>query len=191
MKHIAGLMFGLLLWPAAIGSYARAGVITWTFQGATFNDGGTLSGSFQFDGVSTYSNVNIITMAGTHTNGEGGPLAAFTFTNAGTYLGGDSRTSLEICVTTCDFNPGSQVLTLYFGTDTTGPGLNGPSPVPILAIIDSAQSQGANFRSVTAGSVTSAPEPSSVTLGVIGGLGICLLRLRSRRIEASKMRLET
>jgi hypothetical protein len=180
-RRSSGLVLGLLLLmlPGVVGSYAQAGVITWVFQGATFDDGGTLSGSFQFDGVSTFSNINIVTTAGTKITAEGGPLAAYTFTDVGTYLGRDGESSLEICVTTCNYS-GDEVLLLYFGADATDPGLNGPSlVVPIdLAAVNNDHFQGRNFRLVTAGDVFTTPEPSSVTLCVIGCLGFWLLRRR-------------
>jgi hypothetical protein len=167
---------------------ATAALTTWVFQGATFDDGGTLSGSFQFDGVSTYSNINIVTTAGTHTNGAGGPLAAYTFTNAGTYVGGNSQTSLEICTMSCNSpsSLGNESLVLYFGTSTTGAGLTGPSPVVIFPrYIDDFQWQGTGSgiisRTITSGQVVAAPEPKTAVLLLLG-IGAFLIGVRSKSL---------
>lgn len=199
MRQIAGLMLGLL-WMPGIGSYATASVVTWTFQGVTFADGGTLSGSFGFDSTTgfggTYSNFNIVTTAGLTSTGDstGVPLDAFTFSSAGaldiTYVNNsDAAQGFQICSPACSlgFSSGNHILTLYFSDDmgVFGPGLDGPSPVPIDHV-NSWQGEGLDTRTPITGDVVSnTPEPISFALAGVGLVGLLGLRLRSRKSELS------
>src|SRR5258705_12996304 len=59
---IASVLFVLFSVP----SIASADGVTWTFSGLTFDDGGTASGSFNYDAVAgTYSSIDITTTLGT------------------------------------------------------------------------------------------------------------------------------
>jgi hypothetical protein len=173
-------------------SYAQAGTITtWAFQGVTFADGGTLSGSFQFDGVATYSNIDIVTTAGTTSTGDstGVPLTAYAFTNNGTYLGAQGPNILDICEDACNFT--GDELDLYWSDNLGifGAGLNGPSPVPIDHI-NSFQAEGVDTRTpitgdVVATAVTTTPEPVPAELTLAGCFGLLVLRSKSRRDDAN------
>jgi hypothetical protein len=156
MKNL--LRIGLAFLFFAQGA-AKAQVRTWTFQNVTFADGGTLSGSFQFDfRSSSYSNINIVTTEGLtnvgHSTGE--PFHAYTFTSAGIKFTGHSNVGVQMCYPECNFNPGDHILTIYFSNDAgiSGIGLEGASPVPIDHV-DSWQSEGLNTRSLITGTVVS------------------------------------
>ena|ERR1017187_9831322 len=180
MKTFTVLMLGLLL-PCA----AMAGPITWTFQGVTFADGGTLTGSFQFDSViNVYSNINIVTTAGITSNGDstGVPLHAYTFTSAGLDFSAHGAQVVQMCLTACSlgFAPGTHILTLYFSNDLgiSGPGLNGSSPVPIDHV-NSFQSEALDLRiPITGNVVASTPEPGTgaLTVGALSLLGLIIRR---------------
>ena len=57
----------LFAWSATT---ANAAVVTWTFQDVVFDDGGTLTGSFDYDAdINRYSNIVIETTAGANLSG--------------------------------------------------------------------------------------------------------------------------
>ena len=71
---ILGLVAGLVL---TLSTPAHA--ILWTLSGVTFDDGGTASGSFDYDAdTNTLSSINIVTTAGGTLAG-----AIFTFQHPG------------------------------------------------------------------------------------------------------------
>jgi hypothetical protein len=94
MKRIgiaAAVAAGLL--TALAATSATADPVTWTFQGVTLADGGTVSGSFTYDADAgpngSYSNVNVVTAGGSQLPGAtyvavlGGRTGGDSFANAG------------------------------------------------------------------------------------------------------------
>ncbi len=80
----------------AVAQNATAVVLTWTFSDVTFDDGGTLGGSFDYDAdINAYSNINISTEGGNATF-----YPDFTYTDANsTILGSSDQTGLSLVVT--------------------------------------------------------------------------------------------
>ena len=64
-------LFSISTLLIGLSAAASAGPILWTFSGATLTDGGTITGSFDFDAdTNTYSNVNVVTTPGSLLSGS-------------------------------------------------------------------------------------------------------------------------
>jgi hypothetical protein len=164
---------------------AQASLVTWTLSGVTFDDGGTASGSFDFDASrsdeTAYSNISITT------------------TTVGAYTGSSSYYG-------ADFNPNEakmfdgfshdmHYLHLRFDSALTGAG--GTSVLTNSGGFASSESYYANEfsfdlseRYVTAGSVTAAapvaavPIPAAAWL-MASGLGVFGAAARKRKTQAA------
>ena len=118
---------GLLLILASATAFSAP--LTWTFSGVTFDDGGTLSGTFDYDaGTGTLGNYNIVASAGS-------TLGAFTYIPSNSSGGG------FVFFSNATFPIGgglseNRVLVLQFATPLTNAGgtsaiavnLNGAGP---------------------------------------------------------------
>jgi hypothetical protein len=159
------LLRGALIAIAVILSVpsGSAAPILWTLQGVTFGDGGTGSGSFDYNAdTNTYSSINITTTLGGSFSGA-------------TYLAldpgkGSSSTSLAVVPNAALANTGTPVLDLFFSSALTDAG----GIVSLKDTLDegTCSSTGCTaaigLRAVTAGAVSTVPEPASFGLTLIG-----------------------
>lgn len=166
----------LLLLPASL----FAGTVTW-YLNSSFNDGGSASGSFGWDAdTSIMSTWDIVTTPGAVNNGTGGPLPGFTYDGI-TSTGNISLVSgfFFQVVATPSLDPffrfsTSSSLTDAGGTFALRAGGNDYESRP----------SGSQVRFVVSGSLTTAPEPQSLPLAVVGGLSLwilCRIRGKGRR----------
>jgi hypothetical protein len=144
---------------------ASAGQILWTFDGATFSDGGTASGSFIFDAdLNQYSSVEITTISGS-------ALSGATYDVVTTALFPDAGEAL-FGTTTGDLT-GTPGLALFYASELSDAG----GPISISSspgfgregtCVDPTCSEptGPNriFSSGTIVGTVVAPEPSTVVL---------------------------
>jgi hypothetical protein len=99
-----------LLWTAA----ANAAAVTYNLAGVTLSDGGTASGSFNYDAATnTYSDLSIVTTTT-------GTRSGATYTTVSTGFAADSKGVLA--VTTSGSSQGLPGLTLFFSPILPGPG---------------------------------------------------------------------
>jgi len=152
---------------------ASASTIDWTLQGVTFGDGGTASGSFDYDAdTNTYSFIDITTTSGSSFSGA-------------TYLALDpgkssSSTSLAVVPDASSANIGTPVFDLFFSSALTDAG----GTVALNDVLDEGTcttdgcTAAIGLRSVTAGSVSTVPEPSSYGLLLIGSGFMLVMRKR-------------
>jgi hypothetical protein len=157
----------LLLLPAG----ALAGPVTWTLQGVTFADGGTATGSFVYDATANlYSSINLITTAGSKLNG-----ATYAFLDPSQI---PFEGPMELAVVT--LNAGSLTntpdMSLFWIVNLTNAGgtvgfstsLNSAEGSCLSATCSSVDQNPADYRIITAGSITSAPTPEPSTLMLVG-----------------------
>jgi hypothetical protein len=178
----------------ALGSMALvAQPLTWTLQGVTFSDGGTASGSFQYDAATqTYSNINITTTTGTVRTG-----ATYHFFSSG--LGPVPPASYVLVVTIGSGDPtGTPVLFLPF----SAPGLTNSGGTVTLNVGQEASCANAGCngpatpqRFTTAGSVVGSqtpppatPAPTTSLLMLSGMAMIGFMAWRKQRKAYSGMR---
>lgn len=135
--------------------------LTWNLSGI-FDDGGTLSGSFDYDeGTDTYSNPNITTAAGSALSGS-------TYTDELSIFGNSDGFIID--------DGGDFLLTVDF--------LSSLSSIPSIISLDTSASEEEDFlsggiRSISSGNVVAVPFEINPTLGIllIGGFwGISYLR---------------
>ncbi len=165
---IASVLFVLFCVP----SIASADGISWTFSGVTFDDGGTASGSFNYDAVAhTYSAINVTTTTGT-------TLAAATYTSL-SFLAIPSDTGVVFGASSGDLT-NTPLLFLLFDAHLTNSG--GIVQLSLLPPNDSVEGFCTNpdcsafsIRSVTGGEVVGTvvtPEPAAISLL---GMGLIVL----------------
>lgn len=150
---------------------ANASLITWTFSGATFNDGGTLSGWFMADtDTGTVTNWDITTTAGSS-------LPGFHFDLGSSYLYGynvwSSNPNSFVLVRTAPF--AQPYINLSFDASWLTSG--------VLNFDTSGFTAGtwecnncASVRFLTSGQATSVPEPMGIALFGLGLLALILPR---------------
>jgi hypothetical protein len=163
------------------GSSASADIITWTFDDVTFEDGGTVSGFFDYDTVtSAAANFDIDTTAGT-------VLPAFHYTTSNSFffaanlISPNSLTWLN--------NAQDRYINLAFDGSLSTPGV---VDLRLGDLSGGADTNGSwecdncfDIRDVASGSVTSpagVPEPAAWALMLVGfgGLGAVLRRRKAR-----------
>src|SRR6202008_1301356 len=108
----------ILVVTFGVPSIASADGVTWTLT-ASFNDGGTASGSFNYDAITnTYSAIDVITTTGT-------TLLGTTYTTL-SYLATDSSTGLTLGVSSGDITNTSFLFLLFNAPLTNAGGLTVP-----------------------------------------------------------------
>ena len=173
------LTIGALLTTQTAGAVVR----TWTFANVTFEDGGTLNGSFDFDAdTDTYSNIDI-SVAG----GDATFFSDFTYTDSNSsVLMSSNEKSLSLFV---DLGL-SNKRRLFMNFPETAPLTNDGGTVDVLNAIGFGGDS--EFRTLpssppfgqrsffTGGTVHAIPEPSSVLFMLALGLGAAAM-IRRRR----------
>ncbi len=176
------ILLGLTI-LSLVSTSAAAAPLLWTLSGITFSDGGTASGSFEFDAnTNTYSNINITTTTGSSRTG-----AVYHFRlSAAPSIG-----SIIVAVTASGGDlTGQPVLALQFtGAGLTNAGGTVASVGAESDCVDSGCSSGSlPQRNVTAGSVIGTalrvPTLSEWALGLLAFLlmGCGAMALRRRRV---------
>jgi hypothetical protein len=167
-KIFTAMLTGLVF--ALSASMAHAIPINWNLSGVTFDDGGTASGSFDFDAdTSVYSNISIAT--------AGGSIAGVTY---GFDTGFSNNLNLDVVQALMADLTGSRNFLMRFLTPLTNTGgtvslftgtLVSSESTCITPNCDIAQS----IRLINAGAVviaTAVPEPSILALLGIGLAGM-------------------
>lgn len=163
---------------AASAGTASATPITWTLHDVTFDDGGTATGTFDYDAdTNTVSAVDITTSAGTSF-----PGADYTLVDPG--YGPFAGAMVFVTGTFADYT-GTPALSFVFASDLTDAGGTVAAEVfgGEFTCIDSGCTNGDEVRAMLdGGSVTAAgmvPEPATLSLLAAGGLlGFRLRRSR-------------
>lgn len=172
------LLTSILFCVGFVFMSAQANTIDWTIQGATFNDGGTLTGTFSTDSVT-------------------GGLVNYSFaTSAGSAFGGFSYTSATSSFYGNNvFGPNNFVivdpdpfafplLSLTFANSLNVAGINnlvlGAATCSSAGSIES-NNNCTNYRYITTGLASSdVPEPATLALFGLGLLGFAAARRRQR-----------
>ena len=157
MKKLLGVfLLGLL-----VSSQAVAAPVTWTVSGATFNDGGALNGSFDYDSsTNIYSNISLTTTSGSVLSGDFYPVALPPSSDAGELTLNDGPFQIP-------------TLFLNFGSDLSNAGGTIGFNMDEIDPFD-------GFRAGT-GTVSAVPVPAAVWLF---GSGLGLLGWLRRRQSA-------
>ncbi len=163
MKRFLSVVGAVLLMSAGPAS---ADVI-FTFDGVTFDDGGTLDGTFTTDDA-------LMSLLGYDLTTSGGGLTGFTYTPVTAPLNFSALPSVLVVETSTN-NPILQV---------TFTSLMATGGLITLGSAESFEQVGAGHRDVTAGQLTvgttSVPEPATTSLLAIGAMAL-LAGLRRRR----------
>jgi hypothetical protein len=168
------LITALVLFVAfCVPSIASADGITWNLTGVTFDDGGTASGSFNYNAVTnTFSSIDITTTVGSAFGG-----ATYT-TLSGAFPGSSTSTSLFLGASSGSFT-GLPLFLLLFDAPLINSG--GTVTDPLTTGLDFGGGEGTcdnadcssstEARFITGGAATStvvAPEPSALSLLGVG-----------------------
>lgn len=172
----------VLLVLFGVPSIASADGITWTLSGLTFDDGGTASGSFNYDAVTnTYSAINVTTTTGT-------TLTGATYTSLSD-LASSSDTGLLFGASSVDLTGISLLMLLFDAPLTNSGGIVQVALLPpndgIEAICTSSDCSTFSSRSVTGGEVIGTvvtPEPPAISLLSIG-LIVLLVTAAIRKVS--------
>ncbi len=163
------LYIGLLF--IAIAATAPAETITWTVSGVTFNDGGTLSGSFDFDAdTGTVGSYNLLATAGSTLGAFSWTPSTATASYSSTANGGCNGPCLTVLSNAtfpdCCGENESRVLTLVFDSGLTDGGGTIDLNTDSSGGSSSRDCLNCNpFRYATAGTVTGAQSPPTITGG--------------------------
>jgi len=179
------LRFGLIaavLFFSCAG--ASAGTLTWTISGVTFNDGGTASGTFDYDAdTDTFSNIDITTTAGT-------VFGASTYTSlAGAYPSSPDLVYLQTTTgtirlfdfgTSANMTDGGGIIPLALDPLSGGTAGEDNCYNGTCTLVYSSPIRYSTTGTVSAPTSGAAPEPASFVLliGGLGGLGVLALRRR-------------
>jgi hypothetical protein len=178
LRALELLVFAVLV----AASPASAGLLTWTVNGATFDDGGVLSGSFAYDAdTNMFSSVSLTTTDGSSRSG-----AIYIASNmCCSPLAPDANTLLFVTAASGDLTgtPGMVI-------DLLSPMTNAGGTIDLETVglfrqegpCTNANCTGilsASNRFLTAGSITAAPEPSAWLLTAVP-LAVTLVRRRYR-----------
>jgi PEP-CTERM motif len=149
---IAALLIGL-------STAAGAGPVLWTFSGATLTDGGTITGSFDFDAdTNTYSNVNVVTSLGSVLGGSAYSFVCGQDVASCTGLAPNSTEALLLTSNAAD-QTGLPAIALFF----TGVGAVPPAGLTdaggIIDISNTSLSVGAAQEAACSNAACSAPAP--------------------------------
>ncbi|MEO0485417.1 MAG: hypothetical protein AAF092_05855 [Pseudomonadota bacterium] len=171
----------VLTFLMVFGSTASAAPLTWYFDNVTFQDGGSVTGSFDFDADTlTYSNISVTTTAG------GSPFAGTSYQDLFT-LGSNTDTRFDFLnQPTSTDNTGAFRLTMNWGLALTNAGgvraisnLNTNNNIEAFCDVDTCGGPDPR-RLVATGSITTdtpAPVPLPATgLLLLAGLGALGLR---------------
>jgi len=171
---------GILLMLFVLAPVASADGVTWTLQNMLFNDGATASGSFVYDAATnTVSSIHITTTSGSFFTGATYTAVDPSFAPLPFDIG-------VVVMLMSDFT-GSSALELEFFTSNTfavpqnltNAGGTVFTALNEFACLNSACTSVNDLRGTIAdGTVTSAPEPSTLVLAGLGLLGLCTLRRR-------------
>ena len=145
----------------------------WNLTG-TFDDGGSASGSFVYDAnLNAYSAVNIITTLGSSRTGD-----THTFVSGGF---APSSTAVLFAANSPQFT-GSPAFAVFFNSPlTNGGGVIGIMGQEASCNNPTCAAPSAPARALTIGSVSTVPEPGTLTLLSLGGAALGLIRRRSSR----------
>ncbi len=168
--------FALLL-LAAVAAPARAAPLLWTFENVTFNDGGSLTGSFVYDfSTLTVSSVNVQSTTGSAFGGT-------SYTNGINLFAGGGG----LLLTTDQVPPGNDLagenvlgLILVFPfAGTFSAGNFNESVCPLIGACG--QGSLTTLRTVSGGNITGAvvPVPAALPLLVSGFAALVALRRRA------------
>ena len=149
---------------AVISPQAMAFSLTWTLDNASFIDGGTASGSFDYDAdTNEYTNINISTTASDN-------FEAVTY-NDGSFSSRDSDSD-SLVLSIPDPSSPTQTLTLEFSRPLTNAGGTNALRVDESPFSQEQTFSPVAFRKVTSGEVSAVPFEFSPTAGII--LSLCL-----------------
>lgn len=145
---------------------ANATPLTWYLQGVRFTDGGTAGGSFVYDATANlYSSINIVTTTGSVRTG-----ATYLYVNPHAFI---STASVLAAVTA---NSGDLTGTPWYASVFVSPLTNAGGTISIDTLHGGGEATCVTNclgttepnRFFTAGSVTTAPEPSTIGLLFLG-----------------------
>jgi hypothetical protein len=170
---VAALLFAVLLIP----SLASADGITWTLSGVNLIDGGTVTGSFNYNATTNaYSSVNVASTAGLFFGGASYSTVTDAVMAGNTVLGLGQNPFYDGDLT------GQTLLEFIFNNPLTNAGgtdsvfaveficTNSNCVLPITRI---------NYSGNVTSAPVGAPEPASLLLLASGLLSIFLLRFRA------------
>ena len=158
------LLCGIAL--TALYAPAQAAILTWTVENATFSDGGTLSGSFNYDTVTQHLTTFSLTASGgtwaeDHTWTDVNSMPDYAVTNQVSFQPApDEDPALILWHEGLDFStPGTQSIV-------------SPNPTEEYQLLHSP-----TFRQLTAGDVTTGtPEPGTILMGAAGAILLAITR---------------
>ena len=163
----------LLVALATLATSLTAAPILWNLTG-TFDDGGSASGSFVYDAnLNAYSAVNIITTLGSIRTG-----ATHNFVS-----GGIAPSSIQVlfAANSPQFTGSPNLFVLFNSPLTNGGGVIGIFAQEASCSDPTCAAPTAPGRTRTIGSVSTVPEPGTLTLLSLGGAALGLIRRRSSR----------
>jgi hypothetical protein len=180
-SRVSFLSFLSALVIAGFGSTAQAGMIEWTLADTILDDGGTLTGTFDFDPSGGFGAFNLTVSGGNTVD-----FTPLTFTGANAVAGSIGNVGSHPLLT-FTLNDNSRVLGLAFSPNLSNSGTQTDiftSPFNVSDKINSPIFLNRNIVSGTASGVAASPvpEPGSLALISLGTAG--LFGVRKRRWAA-------